>query len=337
MSTPLANPDDREPNRRSTRWILLVVRCLVLCLVSWGIWQTVGRALPQLEQRGFSLRQVNPYWFLWGCLFYLAGLSPCWLFWHRTLVAMGQGPTCRESLRAFWIGHLGKYVPGKAMVVVLRSGLVQSERVSWTVAAVSVFIETLSMMAVGAFLASAILVVISQHWPLTCLAFALMICSGVPTIPPVFRGLVRLLRVKRANDQIDRALAGVDFRLMGMGWIGIGFGWILLGLSLWAMLSALPLVHSSLWDLPLLTATVALAMVAGFLSLIPGGLGVRDWILMELLAPHYGADVALVSAVLVRLSWLLSELLASAILYLDVHRARRTSVALAATKSARSC
>ena len=31
-------------------------------------------------------------------------------------------------------------------------------------------------------------------------------------------------------------------------------------------------------------------MVAGFLSLIPGGLGVRDWILMELLAPHYGAS-----------------------------------------------
>ena len=84
-----------------------------------------------------------------------------------------------------------------------------------------------------------------------------------------------------------------------------------------------PQIVSSLHELPLLTATVGLAMVAGFLSLIPGGFGVRDWVLMTLLEPHYGARVALVSAILLRIVWLLSELLVSAILYLDVIRVRR--------------
>ncbi len=81
----------------------------------------------------------------------------------------------------------------------------------------------------------------------------------------------------------------------------------------------------SLRELPLLTATVGLAMVAGFISLIPGGLGVRDWILMTLLAsqPQYGAKVAIVSAVLLRIVWLLSEVAVSAILYVDVLRVRR--------------
>ena len=64
-------------------------------------------------------------------------------------------------------------------------------------------------------------------------------------------------------------------------------------------------------------------MVAGFISLIPGGLGVRDWILMTLLAPQCGAKVALVSAVLLRIVWLLSEVAVSAILYVDVLRVRR--------------
>ena len=64
-------------------------------------------------------------------------------------------------------------------------------------------------------------------------------------------------------------------------------------------------------------------MVAGFLSLIPGGLGVRDWILMTLLAPQYGAKTAVVSTVLLRVVWLLSELVVSAILYVDVLRVRR--------------
>jgi len=60
---------------------------------------------------------------------------------------------------------------------------------------------------------------------------------------------------------------------------------------------------------------VGLAVVAGFLSLIPGGLGVRDTILMTLLAPTWGPTVAIISAVLLRLVWLVTELAASAVSY----------------------
>ena len=227
---------------------------------------------------------MNLPWTLIAAFAYVAGLVPCWIFWHRTLRAMGQDPRWRESLRAFWIGHLGKYVPGKAMVVVLRTGLVFSERVNRTVAATSVFIETLTMMAVGAFLASAILVFTSHSLLLKVLALGLMLGAGVPTWPPIFRRLVHLLRVEKANPQIDVAILGVDYPLMVGGWISISLGWLLLGLSLWATLRSLPGVEAPLGDLPLLTAAVGLAVVAGFLSLIPGGLGVRDWILVELLA-----------------------------------------------------
>ncbi len=317
----------RAPRRRWLGLLKLSVRTLVLGLVAWGIWRTVNQAWPQLEARGFALGQVQFRWLILAGLCYLVGLAPCWFFWHRTLRAMGQDPRWRESLRAFWIGHLGKYVPGKAMVVVLRTGLVHSARVSKTVAATSVFVETLSMMAVGACVASVILLITSTHWPLTCLALLLMVCSGVPTLPPIFRFCVRLLRVHRANPQMEQAIAGVDYRLMSTGWVTISVGWVFLGVSLWATLRSLPAVDVPLGSMPLLTATVALAMVAGFLSLIPGGLGVRDWILMELLAPQFGIDVALVSAILLRLVWLLSELCVSAILYVDVWRARRAHVA----------
>ena len=59
-----------------------------------------------------------------------------------------------ETTRAYYVGHLGKYVPGKALVVIIRTGLISGPRVDTTVAAVSIFIETLTMMAVGAFLAA---------------------------------------------------------------------------------------------------------------------------------------------------------------------------------------
>ena len=158
------------------------------------------------------------------------------------------------------------------------------------------------------------------------LCVGLMVASGVPTLPPVFRRIVHSLRISKANPGIDAALAGLDLRLMSSGWLTIAVGWGFLGLSLWATLQSMPTATASwsatLGELPLLTASVGLAMVAGFLSLIPGGLGVRDWILMTLLAPTYGADIAVLSAVLLRIVWLVSELLISAILYVDLRRAR---------------
>jgi glycosyltransferase 2 family protein len=314
---------DAGGRRRWWRPVKQVLRLLILALVTWGIWKTVRRAQGELAQHEFAWDQVDLRWLCLAAALYVAGLVPCWIFWHRTLCAMGQRPRWRESLRAHWIGHLGKYIPGKAMVVVLRTGLVYSDRVSRTVAATSVFIETLTMMAVGAFVAAVCLLWTSERGSLTWVALAMMVGSGSPTIPPVFRRVVRMLQVHRANPQIDEALAGVDYRLMAFGWLIIGVGWVAMGLSLWATLEAMPGAALSLRTLPLLTATVGLAMVAGFISLIPGGLGVRDWLLMTLLAPTCGPTVALVSAVLLRVVWLLSEVVISAILYVDVLYARR--------------
>lgn len=297
----------------------MAFRLLILALVAVGIWQTVDKAIVDLQDKGFSFSQINPWWLALGGVFYLGGMVPCWCFWHRTLLAMGQRPLLAETLRAFYIGHLGKYVPGKALVVVIRTSMIRSDRVDTTVAGTSVFVETLTMMAVGAAVATGILgFLFRQHVGLLALAFALTVCAGLPTLPPIFRRLVRLVGVKKINPQIDAALAGLNFRLMVYGWLTVAAGWLLFGLSLWATLRSVPEITAgpvSLDNLPLLTACVALALVAGFLSLLPGGIGIREFVVMTLLVEPFGAGAATVAAVLLRLVWLLAELLLSAILY----------------------
>ena len=314
------NDDTPAKKKQWVRIAKQVFRLLILTLVCVGIWHTVVKAVDDLQGRQFTLADIRPWWLVLAGFCYLVGLLPCWLFWHRTLQAMGQRPTRLESLRAFYIGHLGKYFPGKALVVVLRTGLIRSDRCDTTVAAVSVFVETLTMMAVGAFVSAAILGAMfrEQSW-LLLLAVGLMVCAGVPTLPPIFRRLVRLVGVKKANPDIDTALAGLDFRLMSFGWLTVGLGWALLGLSLWATLRAIPGttdVPVALHDLPLVTACVALAMVAGFLSLLPGGIAIREFVIMTLLGAPFGDGAAMISAILLRLLWLLSELLLAALLYL---------------------
>ncbi|NLX57198.1 MAG: hypothetical protein GXY58_18985, partial [Planctomycetaceae bacterium] len=170
-----------RPQRRWWGWLKLLFRVLILVLVTWGIAKTVRQAQQEFAAHQFAWREVDLGWLCLAAVSYVAGLAPCWVFWHRTLWAMGQRPRWQESLRAHWIGHLGKYIPGKAMVVVLRTGLVYSERVNRTVAATSVFVETLTMMAVGAFVAAVCLLLTNQNVLLMWLAVGMMVGSGAPT------------------------------------------------------------------------------------------------------------------------------------------------------------
>ncbi|MCS5631186.1 MAG: hypothetical protein NZ744_10190, partial [Pirellulaceae bacterium] len=59
-------------------------------------------------------------------------------------------------------------------------------------------------------------------------------------------------------------------------------------------------------------AAVALSMVAGFLSLLPGGAGVREIVISTLLTPLIGPVFAIISAISLRVVWLLCELGAAA-------------------------
>jgi hypothetical protein len=103
--------------------------------------------------------------------------------------------------------------------------------------------------------------------------------------------------------------SGLTLRLLATGWLAAVACWTILGLSLWATLRGIGVDDvDPLANLPLLVATVSFAVVAGFLSLLPGGIVVRDLLLVELLAPACGEAKALIAAVLIRLIWLLSEL-----------------------------
>ena len=296
-------------------WGKVLFQAIVLVLVAWGIWRALNNARDEFSQAGMELFQLRYEWLVLAGFCYAIGLFPACLFWKRTLEAMGQSPKWAETITAYWLGHLGKYVPGKALVVVIRTALIKSSRVDATIAATSVFVETLTMMAVGAAIAATVLAFQSQQPALIGLALALALCAGVPTWPPLFRSLVRWLQVHRANPLIEQAVAGLDARLMASGWLTMITGWLFIGLSLWATLNALPVPENPLSNLPLIVATIALASVAGFLSLLPAGIGVRELVLTTLLEPFYGPVIALVSAALVRLVWLVFELVFAAVLY----------------------
>ena len=296
------------------KWLTTAGKVLIVVVVFWFVRYAFFEALEQLSAHPLRLRLG---WLIAAAGTYLLGLLPPGLFWHRLLITLGQDARLGETLRAYYIGHLGKYVPGKAMVVVIRAGLIRSHRVNTGVAAASVFYETLTMMSVGALLAAGILAVwFREHVFLCLVAVGLMVVAGLPILPPVFRRLAKFARIGHADPLIAEKLERLGLGTLLLGVATMAVSWLLLGVSLWAVLQAMNAEDAGLAaNLPLYVAGVSLAMVAGFLSLIPGGAVVRELVLTDLIAPHFGGAVALISAVVLRLVWLGGELVISGILY----------------------
>ena len=139
---------------------------------------------------------------------------------------------------------------------------------------------------------------------------------GLPTVPVCFQWLLRILGVGRLNPTAAAKFSHVGWRTIAIGWVTIGLGWVLQGMSLWATLRAMDAAPGGPFnELALNTSAVTLGVVAGFISQIPGGLVVREWIAGELMEPVYGPSVALVSTIIYRLVMLVSEVAIALLLY----------------------
>jgi uncharacterized membrane protein YbhN (UPF0104 family) len=251
-----------------------------------------------------------------AALLYLAGLGFSAAFWLRLQARVGEPLPALAGARAYYISHLGKYAPlGKGWALLVRVTLAAQAGARPGVAALTGAYETLTTMASGALLAAAVLAFSpdggGDHlWQ----ALALLVLAGVPIVPAVFNRLVvRLTRRFGGGAEPPRAL-GAGTLLFGLGLTACG--WLLLGASLVGVVHALRPAHEVGVGLYLhCVACVAVSWVAGFVVATPGGLGVRELIVQQMLVPRLGPVAAVVAAVLLRLLWTAAELVCAAALY----------------------
>lgn len=377
---PASSPDEPFPNRESVPREELAAReesvsrkelaeletvdpgsgrtrRIAFRLLRWGITLAVLGAVL-LAARGsidawrresdasrIGVKDIRWDWIGWSALAYAVSLFPSGLVLAQALRGLRQRVSLPLVTAAQLIGHLGKYVPGKAMVVVLRAAVLNRGpfRVSARVATAAVVIETASLVAVGSLLSLALVVVLDTpswlRW-----GTALLAAGGlVGTLPPVLRmvfsrswGLVPSASpealpgdspatevVHRLPDvQNPAGRKGLAARLvqpipldwtakeMAESWLWCTISWVFTGLSMTAIVLALiprPLPTDALSLTLISSAAAMLAFVAGFLSLLPGGALVRELVLATLLQPAIGQGPALLAAVAARLVQLAVE------------------------------
>ena len=320
---------------RWKRTTIAAVKAVVAVVVLWAVGRHVLRTWNDLADHRLTLR-FEPIWLVASGLLYLAGLSAYGMFYELILRASATPVHLVPALRAYVVSHLGKYVPGKAMVVVMRAGMMVPFGARASTAAIATFYETLVMMAAGGLVAAAgfatagdsgrVSVSVPGWGPLELPLYRLAALSGlglglaflVVVSPRVFTRLAGLISLPIPGvgpEALPRLSRGLLVR--GLCWSSAG--WVLLGLSQLAVVKAMDasaMANAAAFRLlPLLIGGVALATVAGFVvAVMPGGLGVREGVLMSALAPALGPDRSVVAALMLRLAWVAAELAAAAVL-----------------------
>lgn len=301
----------------AAKWLLLTVVLLAVMVQGWRL----GR---QIDWAHITIR---PGWLILSTVLYIAGWLPAVWFWRELLVEVAGPVSWFEVSKAYFCGHLAKYVPGKAGVVFVRAGMMKSHGVPFGPGALSAGYETLASMAAGAAVGTALLpyavspetltallvrvpggAKVSQLFPILVLAGSLL---GVGIMSRLFHRILKKM-VPTPDGQEVRCWAKQPTWLAFALLVG---GWWIHGLSMGCTIQALQPDPVSWSDWPRWTAATSLCIVLGFLALFsPGGLGIREWILMEILEPTLG-PLALVATVLSRLIWLVGECGAAGVLY----------------------
>jgi len=320
---------------RWKRRTIAAVKAVLAVVVLWAVGRHVLRTWDDLGEKRVALR-FEPAWLVGSGVLYLAGLSAYGRFYERVLQASPGPIGLAPALRAYVVSHLGKYVPGKAMVVVIRAGMVVPFGARAATAAIATFYETLVMMAAGGLIAAAgfataagsdrARLVVPALGPIDLPIYRLAAVGGLGlgllfllvVLPSVFGRIAGLISLPIPGVGPD-ALPRLSGRLLVQGLLWSTAGWALLGLSQVAVVRSFDPEGASnlvvLGLVPVAIASVALATVAGFVvAVLPGGLGVREGVLMSALAPALGPDRAVVAALMLRLVWVAAELLAAVVL-----------------------
>jgi len=301
-------PPAASQSSRGSVPIKTIFRAAVALLTAAAIGYLVYQSGSQLAAKRLDLANINYGWWALAVVAYLASMFLSCVFWHRVLIAFKQKPKFSNSLAAFFTSQLGKYIPGKAMVVVIRTDMIRGENVNTKPAAASVFVETLTWIFTGAAIASLLIVFrFPQYRALQITAAILTLCAGVLTWPSVFQKIAtRVSSIGKSKTK--NIFSGLTLSTMSFGWFVLTIGWCLNGVSLWLVIKGLPGVEISAIDFWLTLACVSLATSAGFVSLLPGGFGVRELVMIPLLGPSIGPANAIIAAIIIRLVWLVSEL-----------------------------
>jgi hypothetical protein len=253
----------------------------------------------------------------------LAGIYASFRSWWAALADLGGQLPPAGARRVFYLGQLGKYVPGTVWPAVTQMRLGRDYRVPPRAVGAAFVVFMLVLVASGLLVGLAVIPLLggqaveASGW--LVLALPLVVVALAP--PVANRAIALALRVLgRPPLPAPLSLAGV---VRVAGWAVLS--WLCYGVQVYLLARGLGVAGGGLlwWQC---TGAFAAAFASGvLLVLTPAGAGVREAALLVLLGSTVTVPVAAVIAVCSRLLFILGDLAWSAVAVLTARLGRARS------------
>ena len=297
-------------SRGGRKVLFRVVKYLLLAILLYFLYGHVRQLYASWQEN--EVTTLRAEWIAAAAASYAVGQLFFARYWWRLLQNLGLAPGFAGTLRAYAAGTLGKYIPGKAMVVVLRTGMLPGGKAEKLTVGLSVLSETVTMMAMGVAVSTICLVVsFPSGWPAWGGAAGLAIGLFGLTHPWVFERISHVVSMPFGKDR-----PRVPARQYRISLILPVAGWCMSGVSAWCTGLAVDAAYVTGIDWLAWTGATALATAAGFLVIIaPSGMAVRELVIIYVLTSFHPESSVVLAALLLRLTWTLTEVGLAGVMY----------------------
>ena len=235
----------------------------------------------------------------------LLSMTAIGLGWRRCIMLLGEHPRVVPSLHQYFVGQLGKYVPGGIWPVIGRAEMARRGGLQATTAYGSTMLSLSFTYLAAVVLASASAAAGTGLAVELRLALVMVVPLGLAALNPrVLQAVLAILRRlsgKRLELVIPRWRRSVVLMLAHVpAWLGISMAtWIL----------AVSLGPTSAADLPNLIFATTLSWAVGFAAIgVPGGIGVREAVFVATATSIDSSAEAATVAVAARLLFVMVDL-----------------------------
>jgi uncharacterized membrane protein YbhN (UPF0104 family) len=249
----------------------------------------------------------------------LAGIYATFRSWRAALADLGGTLPHTGALRVFYLGQLGKYLPGTIWPALTQMRLGRDYRVPPRASGAAVVVFMLMLIGTGLLVGVPVIPLLGRdavdeyRW----LVLVLPVLALALTPPVLNRMIAVALRVARRPPMpAPLSLGGI---LRGAGWALVS--WLCYGVHVYLLARQLGAEGGALLWLQC-TGAFAAAFASGpLLLVVPAGAGVREAALLLLLGSTVTAPVAAVIAVVSRLLFVVGDLAWSAVAVVAARRA----------------
>lgn len=272
----MADLDVASSPRTSWRRALVSGLLVVAMVVAFG-WALAGR-WDEIVDR---LADQRPAVLLGALGLALAGVYMSFLLWRGTLSTLGSDLPLRPAARLFFVTQLGKYLPGALWPVLAQMRMGRELGVPRQRMALA-FLLTLGLATVVGILVgvTALPALLRAEGRVVLLGLLALPLLGLLFVPAVLNWSLNLALRMIRRPGLEQPLEGRDV-VRGVTW-ALAF-WLVYGGHVWLL--AVGLGAEPLEALPVAIGGFAVAFSLGpLLVVLPAGAGVREAVLVVLLA-----------------------------------------------------